>query len=69
MLPNWNDLQGAEEHRRELLAMAAHARLAAEAGAPEPPRARRTRYARALARLGRLMMDWGARLQQFDPAP
>lgn len=69
MLPNWNDMRVAEQRRHELLAEAARDRLAGEAGHSEAPPTRPALHARTLARLGRLMVCWGARLQRLDPVP
>lgn len=66
MIPSWNDLAVAEEHRRDLLREAAELRRRAVGAEPI---ARPGAVPRALARLGRLMIAWGARLQELEAAP
>lgn len=67
MIPSWNDLRVAEQHRQDLLRAAEEERLATCARAACAPRPRRA--ARALAGLGRLMVAWGSRLAQLEAAP
>ena len=70
MGPNWNDIRVAEEHfadmRREVERERRLAHAAALASASRPPR--RGLPARALARVGRLLVAWGSRLEALAPA-
>lgn len=71
MLPNWNDLGAAEERRRAMLreAEARRAAVSVERSGRQRAPARPGPAARALGRLGRLMMAWGARLQELEVEP
>ncbi len=69
MIPSWNDLAVAEEHRRDLLREAAELRRCAAVGPDSARRPHPGPLNRALARLGRLMVAWGARLQELEAAP
>lgn len=68
MLPNLNDIQVAEEHRKDLLREAARRRQNAEIAAAlrGQRRQRRPFYLRALAGLGRRLVAWGAWLQGLE---
>lgn len=65
MLPNWNDMRVAEQHRQEMLASSARERMVRSAAAGGPRAARLGRHLGA--QLGRVLVAWGTRLQAMEP--
>jgi hypothetical protein len=66
MIPNWNTLSAAEEHRKDLLREAAEEQHAMRAVRLTRPR--RRPFTRALGALGRRLVAWGSRLERLEAA-